>query len=198
MKILLLLGLLLAGSAFGQTKLIAHKSHSGTVTDFAAACEENLFDMEDSDFGLPPTRYVNKVDSVIYVSDSVAVLVRSKGHEFIYGEKETKPWQIEKVRDTLLHHPLLQNRHALDSIKKAWSENFESSNPVDQIRFIGFDNQKPKDKKGKRSAVPVMVSRPDKPGNTGGLLIGLVLFSALAALLVHLRQRSLHQPVLPA
>ncbi len=194
MKILFLACLLIAGHAFGQTRLIAHKSHSGTAASFAAACEGNLFDREDSDFGLPSNYPVDRVDSVIYVSDSVAVMVRTKGRIFVKQKGEI--YDEQKRRDTLVNHPLFQNRHALDSIRKAWYENFESSNPVDQIRFIGFDNKKPKAKKGKRSALPVVIGKPSQPGNNGGLLIGLTLFSGLAALLVHLRRRPLHQPVL--
>ena len=73
--------LLIATSASlsAQTKKIAFKSHSGSAENFAIALENGLFDMDGSDFGQAPDREIRsaQLDSVIFVSDSVTLLVTS-------------------------------------------------------------------------------------------------------------------------
>lgn len=64
------------GFSFGQTKIIAHKSHSGDGTSIASE--------KDGNFGLPPER----LDSVIKISDSCIVEINNFG------------W-----RDTVYNHP---------------------------------------------------------------------------------------------
>ena len=79
-KITLVLMLLAASAALGQTKKISYKSHSGSPENFSVALEENLFDMDNSNFGMAPQRNVTtaQLDSVIFVSDSVAIMVTSE------------------------------------------------------------------------------------------------------------------------
>ncbi|MBK8953484.1 MAG: hypothetical protein IPM85_15695 [Chitinophagaceae bacterium] len=45
-------------AVIAQTKKIAFKSHSGSAENFSIAFEENLFDMEFSNFGMAPQREV--------------------------------------------------------------------------------------------------------------------------------------------
>ncbi|RZK55325.1 MAG: hypothetical protein EOO87_08170, partial [Pedobacter sp.] len=47
-----------------QTKLISHKSHSGSNSNFRLALNKNLFDIEQSNFGLVTKIIKNKVDTV--------------------------------------------------------------------------------------------------------------------------------------
>src|SRR5437773_5026715 len=105
-------------SAIGQTKKIAFESHSGSSSNFKIALEENFFDMDNSNFGLAPERMVtsSELDSVIFVSDSIAVMVTS-----YYCKKMIDPSPQEKLwragRDTVYYHPLFSRQHSLDSIK---------------------------------------------------------------------------------
>ncbi|RZL30277.1 MAG: hypothetical protein EOO96_18460, partial [Pedobacter sp.] len=49
---------------FSQTKLIAHKSHSGSNANFRLAMNKNLFDIGQSNFGIVVKTIKNKVDTV--------------------------------------------------------------------------------------------------------------------------------------
>ena len=64
--------------SIGQTKLIAHKSHSGTVANFVAS------DYEDN-LGLPPSR----IEEIIKLNDSTVVVVRSRDMGKKHFEKDT-------------------------------------------------------------------------------------------------------------
>src|SRR5215213_6963470 len=76
----LVLCLLTAVFSKAQTKLIAHKSHSGTAATFKIAYETGSFDIENSNFGMAPERMVtnSSLDSVIFISDTVAIMVTSE------------------------------------------------------------------------------------------------------------------------
>ena len=51
-----------------QTKPIAHKSHSGSVSSFAKAYQNNLFDINRSNFGGPGTMPITVLDlSLIHI-----------------------------------------------------------------------------------------------------------------------------------
>lgn len=64
----LLLGFIVKSQA--QTKLIAHKSHSGSLSNFKIALEGNLFDMGASDFGDPGwVEERHRLDSLVKVDD---------------------------------------------------------------------------------------------------------------------------------
>ena len=71
---------LLLTTSFGQTKLIAHKSHSGNSSNFKTSLSHNLFDMKASNFGNIPQRYVtnSRLDTLIFLSKKEAVIITSK------------------------------------------------------------------------------------------------------------------------
>lgn len=70
---------LVSSSLLAQIKEIAFKSHSGNMMNFKITLstgpggENELFDSDNSNFGLPVPTDVKtyKLDSVIYVSDTV-------------------------------------------------------------------------------------------------------------------------------
>ena len=117
----LLIFLLLTGNLFlsAQTKKIAFKSHSGSIENFQLALNNELFNMDNSNFGRGPEPEVvsAELDSIIFVSDSVAVMVTSQHCKVWYkpSEKATL-WKAGK--DTLINHPLFSHKHSLDSIRK--------------------------------------------------------------------------------
>ncbi|MGB3006703.1 MAG: hypothetical protein WBC06_09350 [Chitinophagaceae bacterium] len=148
-----------------QTKKIAFKSHSGSAENFQIALENNLFDIEESNFGLPPTKeiYTSTLDSVFFISDTMAVRVVSHFSTQTFPQKE-KPVLLQQVRDTLYHHILFSQKHALDSIKKALKAGNEYENSMEKVVFVGYDNKKKKKTK-RNEMIPVVT--PVNPGNNG-------------------------------
>lgn len=156
-------------SSNAQTKLIAFKSHSGSAENFSPALDNNLFDMAESDFGLPPA---NVLDSVILIRKSVAVLVSNR--EGITGRPPK--------RDTVRSKNLFNRKVPLDSVKNNIHHFIKFTNPVDSVKFIGFGNTV------KNNSLPVFSVKQDRynpfDGSalliTGAILI-ISLISALAA-----------------
>ena len=128
-----------------QTKKIAFKSHSSSEENFRIALKNNLFDMDESNFGLPSPKKVFTVslDSVIFISDSITILVTSNYSAQTSLTKE-KPKLVRSGRDTVYNSPLFSNKHALDSIKTILKTEKTYQNPVEKIIFIGFDSKKSK------------------------------------------------------
>jgi hypothetical protein len=165
MKQLLILCLCFAciGSS-AQTKKIAFKSHSGSTENFATALENNLFDMENSNFGAAPIRDVRtaQLDSVIFISDTVAIMVTS---EYCTKMDRTSQQPIsdprlwEAGRQTVFNHPLFSRKHSLDSIKSILREQYNFQNPVEKVVFVGFDNKKKKYKAN--TIIPVSTRNDD-------------------------------------
>jgi len=146
MKIILVLLLGgFCGTTIAQTKLIFHKSHSGSSLNYVASLSSN-----PSNFGVVPARYVTRaaLDSVIFVSDSMAIMVTS---EYCYDgfrryritndstASDESVWNAG--RDTVYNHPLFSKRHALDSIKAVLFASYYFQNNMDSTKFIGYDNK---------------------------------------------------------
>jgi len=82
-------------ACFSQTKLISHRSHSGSNTNFRTAIENNLFDIGNSNFGLSIS-YVEKVDTVILKSPNTIFISRKK-YRIINGSVN----KVTTLTDTL-------------------------------------------------------------------------------------------------
>lgn len=76
---LILLFICLSFGTMAQTKMIWHKSHSGSMENFKLALENNTYGVEFSNFGIPPA-----LDSIIFISDSVVVLTRGLRKDTLY------------------------------------------------------------------------------------------------------------------
>lgn len=140
-----------------QTKLISHKSHSGSNADFKIAMEANLFDIGASNFGDVPYREVknSSLDTVIYVSKGKAVMITSEYCKQVEKrrkqEEDKTPGTFWKAgKDTVFNHPLFSKNHSLDSIKMVLKTQYHFQNEVDKVVFIGFDNKVKKYKKENR------------------------------------------------
>lgn len=179
--------LLLGSSLFGQTRLIAYKSHSGHPALFSTALENRLFDIADGSLGAAPTRIIKtaQLDSVIFLSDTAAIMISSqycKENDFYSNEKDLESiWK--SGTDTVYHHPLFSRQHELNSIKTALKEEYHFRNNIDSVTFIGYDNQPAKkDRKKKNAAPPVMFPPGDNsqpPYDKRVLvLIGIIATSA--------------------
>ena len=139
-KISILISFLFVGLiAQSQTKIIAHKSHSGSVSTFSKAYKNNLFDINCSNFGLPGNADVVVLDSVIAVNDSKILLKkRVSNHCYPFGTnyKKLKESDFERKTDTIYNHNLLNRNNAVSFIKSSYKHAF--SNPIEEVVFIGF------------------------------------------------------------
>lgn len=130
-----------------QTKLIAHKSHSGSLSNFSRALENDLFDISRSNFGMAPTPIIQsaRLDTLIYLSDTSAVMITSEVCTRGKRKKYDSVWKAGK--DTVYFHPLFCFQHKKDSIKKVLDKSYNFKNPADSVVMIGYDNWKPQLKK---------------------------------------------------
>lgn len=181
MKTILITVLLLcAGTAISQTKLIFHKSHSGSRTSFVKSINGN-----SSNFGVlrEPDVKTAALDSVIYLTDTSAIMVTKVCSRYqLYhqpgDEKQGLNGNWYPGRDTVYFHPLFSKKHALDSIRMVVSTEYFFRNDIDSTKFIGYDNA--------GGEVPNVVKQPAKQnGNEVYLLlvfvIALLLFSMVPA-----------------
>lgn len=176
---------------FSQTKLISHKSHSGSNPDFRIAMEENLFDIGDSNLGDVPYRDIvnSNLDTVIYVSKGKSVMITSeycKRVERRMRNKEDKElgtlWKAGK--DTVFNHPLFSKNHSLDSIKMVLKSQYNFQNDIEKVVFIGFDNKVKKYKRENRKNRKSVIFISD--GNSGFppkfiFVVALAFISCLVA-----------------
>jgi hypothetical protein len=161
---------LLSLSALGQTRLISHKSHSGSAATFSTAFNNNLFDIDESNFGEPGSEMRFVVDSVILLPDNRAVVI---SHEEDVWVTYPKSAVLLTGRDTLYNDAMFSKRHSQDSIKRELSRQ-GSHNPS----LINYDNDKTK-----KNAIPAVpedndTGLPNKPV----LVFALALLSMLFGL----------------
>ncbi len=160
-----LLLLFISMQTLAQTKRIAHKSHSGSKATFKMALEKKLFDIESSNFGMAPTEFIQtaRLDSLKFISDSVAVMVTSKHCKNVPFGDSTRVIRDRGIwragTDTVFNHPLFSKQHELDVVKSKLKDEYYFQNPIEEIVFVGYDNvavkeepkQVKKKKKKKRS-----------------------------------------------
>ena len=179
--------LLISNFGFSQTKLIAHKSHSGSDATFASAVENNLFDISESNFGViqkeDRIERNSNLDSVIYVSNDKIIMVTSKSAT-VTGKMSPKSIRSLGIwkngRDTVANHNLFKRNHALDSIKNVLKKEYNFINDIDKVIFVGFDNKKEikAKRKRKKSVIPIISNEPKLP-NSFFLIVVLGFLSVL-------------------
>lgn len=189
-SILMLTGI--ATSGFCQTKLISHKSHSGSMATFGMAVENNLFDIGESNFGEYPYRTIvtSQLDSVIFISEDKAVMITSEHcssqHISIQDTIDNDKIFWQAGRDTVLNHQLFSQRHSLDSIKTVLKTKYNFRNEIDKVVFIGYDNdkkalRKENRKKKKKSVIPIITDDTGFPPKELMVML-LAALSGLVAL----------------
>lgn len=147
---------ILTSILFAQTKLIAHKSHSGNKQHFKTSLTHHLFDSDYSNFGMAPQRFVKqaRLDSVIFISKSKAIVVTSSCVRDV--RKDTSSvWK--PGREIALNHPLFSKQHSLDSIKHVLKTRYYFANPIKEVVFVGYDNKKKlQSSEVKKNSIPVI------------------------------------------
>ena len=161
---------------------------------FAKALAMNAGDMSCSSPGAAPEEYVEhaNLDSVIFLNDTTAVMItrRTYGRKF-YCFQKWKPGA-----DTVYNHPLFTKKHDLKGIKKALERDYYFVNPIDSVKFLGYDNgesRKPKENKENRDSMveikpSVTIGPPekDKPKHIplAWMVTGLALVSLAGGLIL--------------
>jgi len=199
---LVLFALLLSTAGLAQTKVIAFKSHSGSMHNFEAALVNPEMDLLFHNLGEGPQPIIRNsvLDSVIFVSDSQAVMVTTTHcsvNEYYNGRDQVKKKDLEEIwhegKDTVLNHPLFSHQHSLDSIRNVLDRRYYFRNDAKKIVFIGFDNgpEKPmmdEDKDGildnEDEEILPITDTPSSPfGGFGLIMMSLVLASVLIGLM---------------
>lgn len=143
MKIFIISLLLVCSNAsLAQTKLIFHKSHSGSSASFMKSINGN-----NANFGIlrEPDVKTAALDSVIYLTDTSAIMVTKVCSPFLLyyqseNEKQGLNGDWHPGRDTVYFHPLFSQKHALDSIRMVVSTEYFFKNDIDSTTFVGYDN----------------------------------------------------------
>jgi hypothetical protein len=139
-KIFLVL-MLITSMCQAQTKVISHKSHSGSKRTFSGAYQKSLFDMRASNFGGPRMINVIVLDSVVAVNDSVTVLKMRESNlcfEFRVNYKDLKDSDFHKRSETVVSHPILNKKNTVAHIHSSRGQLFWFDNPIESVVFVGF------------------------------------------------------------
>lgn len=135
--------------SFAQTKVIAHKSHSGSKSTFSKAYNKNLFDIRNSNFGLP-THHIVILDTVIAIDKSHSILkMRISIDEYTEQQKSNyknldnyKNLGDSKFRykTKIISDSLFNKNNSVDYIKLAPPYRYPIYfvNPIGSVVFIGF------------------------------------------------------------
>lgn len=175
MRQLLIILLSLAGfSLSAQTKKIAFESHSGDPNNFSIALNNEFFDNEESDYGLPSSKSKYKLDSVIYLTDSTALLV-SKEYKAPWEAKDDSQFKFVGTRaDTVYNNPLFNRKNSADSVRNGLKNlngmivEYVAGN---KTVFVGFEKSKSKIKEKEKEQpkqqqfIPAIIPQDPPAGN---------------------------------
>ncbi|KMQ66398.1 hypothetical protein ACM46_02360 [Chryseobacterium angstadtii] len=175
---------------FSQTKLIAFKSHSGNSAHFNTAVSENLFDVNSSNLGVVPQRYVRdaKLDSVIILNDNESILVTSSARKIATDGKK-RVW--EPGREIVRNQTLFSKKN-IDSVKNVLKKYYYFVNDMDSVVFVEYDQKN----KSYKEIKPVKEAKPTKEKSkkvSGGLLVGILMISGASGFYTWKKNKKNHE-----
>lgn len=148
MKIFLIFILISFSSVvFSQTKIIAHKSHSGTSKHFSTLLKKKGSSATNGNFGLPGNQNIILLDSIIAVNDSITVLkIRESNVCYPYYEtpnyKKLDASDFKYKTDTLVNNSIWNKNNTETFIRNAEGSRHELriwfENPFSEVVLIGF------------------------------------------------------------
>lgn len=148
MKTFLIFILIIFSSvAFSQTKIIAHKSHSGSSKHFSKLLKKKGSSATNGNFGLPGNQNIILLDSVIAVNDSITVLkIRESNVCYPYYEmpnyKKLDDSDFKYKTDTLVNNSIWNKNNSEVFIRNAEGSRNELriwfENPFSEVVLIGF------------------------------------------------------------
>lgn len=168
-----------------QTSTIANKSRSNPISNHAQ-------DQVYSNFGMAPQRYVQaaKLDTLIFLNDSLTVMVTSRGQISIPYRRDTSDMSFAREsglwkpgRDTVKNHPLFNLQKPEIEIRVIVEDDYNFINSADSIIFIYYQEpltrkqirKAKRKKKKKNSFIPLWFKK--NPGSFFFILIILSLFT---------------------
>lgn len=124
-----------------QTKIIAHKSHSGSRATFFKSYQKTS--SGQSSFGLPSMVNIVILDTIIAVNKSVTLVKMRRSivcHRIDKSIKDLKKSDFETKIDTFVNHKYFNRKNKVGFIKNYLNEksNIQFANSVESIVFIGF------------------------------------------------------------
>lgn len=184
---------LLCGIIFSQTKLISHKSHSGSNENFRVSVEENLFDIGDSNFGKITNEYTEnyeKIDTIIKISNTKIVRVKSNYYQVFERIDKSKVGKLEylnTVRDTItVENANLISNDKLKTLAKTERKNIKTID-TNKVIIVNFKEkslkevkQEKRKAKKKKAILPIVESKPNFPSKPL-LIFALISLTSLVA-----------------
>ncbi len=121
-----------------QTKMISFLANGGNSEEFAAEFNEST--EPNSNMGMAPDSYVRtaRLDSLIFVNDSVSIIVTSECNIKYSRNNNSKQWQ--PGRETAKKHYLFSKQHQLNFIKAEIEDKYNFVNDISTVKFIGYNN----------------------------------------------------------
>ena len=187
MKLITLIALCLIFSVGqAQTKLIAFKSHAGSMHLFNKVLKDNSMDISLHNLGMAPRPRIKlaSLDSVIYLTDSTSIMVTSNYCSYDSSLTYSEFWKPGK--DTVLDHPLFSEKHALDSIKTNLKTAYHFANDIDSVVFVGYDNKEDAEEDDSQQEEVVPILAPNAPPSSSPPISVFTLLSigAMISLLI--------------
>jgi hypothetical protein len=182
-------------TAWTQTKLIAHKSHSGSAKSFKYSLHSKAFSKGESNFGQAPQRMVrnSRLDTVRLLPDARVVMITSEScyWEDYGGRPESNPELWSAGKDTLNGHPLFNAEHTPMEIRKTLKEEYYFTNSPSSVVLIGFDEPSEKvAETPKLDESPIKVVKkktkseePQQPAKKGPSLFFMIVMTLLSSIL---------------
>lgn len=171
-------------AASAQTKEIAFESHSGNPDNFKVSLTNEVFDNDESDFGLPAYKTVYKLDSVIFLSDSQAVLVGKKYQRDWNDSTSKSDKMMGATKDTMNISGSLSRKNSADEVKKVISQwgQYETGKKTKVVGLETKQLQVKSEEKPKQQFIPVgsIHQPPDNSSPFDGQWI--LMFSGILAL----------------
>jgi hypothetical protein len=126
-----------------QTKVIAHKSHSGSAKTFSKIYQRGELSNNPSNFGLPGTLKIVILDTIIALNKSVTLVKTRKS--MVCQRLDKKASDLKKSDfytqiDTFVNHKIFNKKNKIAYIKAYLKDEktINFSNPIESIVFIGF------------------------------------------------------------
>ncbi len=132
--------------AYSQTKIIAHKSHSGAKKYFSTLYKQN--NTRSGNFGLPGDMPITVLDTIHAINDSITILKYRRSKVCVpYGTnyKKMHKKDFEHMSDTLVNNELVKRSNTPAMIKNDSNSRSQMrlyfENPIHEVVFIGFKEE---------------------------------------------------------
>ncbi len=183
----LLILLFITVFANSQTKLISHKSHSGSNETFAIAIENELFEGDNLGLGRMEIQEVTNLDSIVYLSKDKVIAYTSNYTQRYYQAFKDKCTRDELTKiktDTLKIIPSsLKNGLTIQDVKVRIDSSKIYSNDLSQVKYKDFEEKTKRKKNRKRNyTLPIIPNFPNIP-NSFFLILILGFLSVLVYLI---------------